>query len=178
MMVAAAPLVLQTMPDITALILDDHEWFRRRFAALDDVREPADLEAVWQPLATRLETHADAEEQVFYPHLRRRADPGGEEMRDAIRDHNKIRRAVADAAAQPVASSAWFEAVGRARAENSDHLREEEDEALPDFRKHASLELRERLGTEWMRFKAAHPAGQSVSGDPVDVESYMKRTEP
>jgi hypothetical protein len=29
-----------------------------------------------------------------------------------------------------------------------------------------------------MRFKAAHPAGQGVSGDTVDVEGYMKRTEP
>jgi hypothetical protein len=169
---------LKAMTDITALILDDHEWLRRRFAALDDVREAADLQAVWQPLATRLDTHADAEEKIFYPQLRRRADPGGEETRDAIRDHNKIRRAIADAARQAVGSDAWFEAVGRARAENSDHLKEEEDEVLPDFRKHANLELRERLGVEWMRFKAAHPAGQGVSGDTVDVEGYMKRTEP
>ena len=39
------------MPDITALTFDDHEWFRRRFAMLDDVREPQDLKAVGAPLA-------------------------------------------------------------------------------------------------------------------------------
>ncbi len=166
------------MPDITALIMDDHEWFRRRFAALDDAREKADLEAVWQPLATRLDAHAQAEETIFYPHLRRRADPGGDETRDAIRDHNKIRAAVAEAGRHETGSAPWHEAVGRARAENSDHLREEEDEGLPDFRKHASLELRARLGAQWLRFYADHPAGAGISGAPVDVGAYLRKTEP
>ena len=46
------------MADITALIMDDHEWFRRQFALLDDASTPEQLSAIWQPLARRLETHA------------------------------------------------------------------------------------------------------------------------
>ena len=129
------------MPDITALIMDDHEWFRRQFAALDDAREPADLDAIWGPLAVRLDTHAEAEETIFYPRLLKKADEDGEETEDAIKDHNKIRDAVADAGRFVTGSHDWFEAVGRARTENSEHLAEEEDRGsarLPQAREHGA----------------------------------------
>ncbi|MEP6852614.1 MAG: hemerythrin domain-containing protein [bacterium] len=163
------------MSDITSLIMDDHEWFRRQFARLDDVSTPADLAAVWQPLATRLDLHAEAEETVFYPHLLKRGeqDPR-EETEDAVEDHNKIRDAIAEAARQDVGSDAWFEAVGRARTENSEHLAEEEDQGLPDFRKHAGLELRAQLAEAWLRFYAEHPNGQGISGADVDPEQYLE----
>ena len=104
------------MFDITSLIMDDHEWFRRQFALLDDATSTEDLEAVWTPLATRLDTHAEAEETIFYPVLLAlgKQDPE-EETDDAIRDHNKIRDAVAEAAKHRVGTQVWFEAVGRAR---------------------------------------------------------------
>lgn len=162
------------MPDITALIMDDHEWFRRQFARLDDARTPAELAAVWTPLATRLDTHAEAEETIFYPRLLQQgAQDPEEETEDAVRDHNKIRDAIHDAAGLEVGSDEWFDAVGRARTENSEHLAEEEDEGLPDFRKHASLELRDELGVEWVRFYAEHPDGRGISGEDVDPDRYL-----
>jgi hypothetical protein len=164
------------MADVTALIMDDHEWFRRQFARLDDARTADELSAVWQPLARRLETHAQAEETIFYPALLRRGDADGaaaDETTDAIADHNKIRDAIAEAGRQQPGSPAWFEAVGRARSENSEHLAEEEDEGLPDFRKHASTELRQRLGELWLQFYAAHPDGQGISTADPDPQEYL-----
>ncbi len=166
------------MPDITSLIMDDHEWFRRQFAALDDAREESELSAVWKPLAARLQTHAEAEEAIFYPHLLKRADKDRGETKDALQDHNKIRRAVADAKAQDIGSRSWSEAVDRTRTENSNHLAEEENKVLPDFRKHASLPLRNQLGFQWLRFYADHPAGRGVSGDSVDVTRYLNENKP
>ena len=55
------------MADITALIMDDHEWFRRQFALLDDASTPEQLTAIWQPLAQRLETHATARGDHLLP---------------------------------------------------------------------------------------------------------------
>ncbi len=164
------------MPDITMLIMEAHEWFRRRFAQLDDARTPADLDAVWQALTERLAIHADAEEAIFYPCLRQRGDVDGEETKDAIRDHNKIRRAIADASAQPVAGKEWHAAVARARSENSAHLIEEEDQALPDFRKHAAMQQRIDLGAEWIRFHAVRSQRDGASLAPVDVQRYLERT--
>ncbi len=162
-------------PDITALIMDDHEWFRRQFARLDDAASDDELAAIWEPLATRLETHAQAEETIFYPALLKRGEDADDETDDAIRDHNKIRDAVAESRSHPVGTDAWFEAVGHARTENTEHLGEEEDEGLPDFRKHASRELRARLGELWAQFYAAHPDGRGIDARDRDPDEYLEQ---
>ncbi len=160
--------------DITALIMDDHEWFRRQFARLDDARDDtAELGAIWEPLATRLDTHAQAEETIFYPALLKRGEEAEDETDDAIRDHNKIRDAVAAARQHQVGSDEWFEAVGHARKENTEHLGEEEDEGLPDFRRNASWEMRARLAELWMQFYAAHPDGKGIDPSDRDPEQFL-----
>ncbi|HEX5366729.1 MAG TPA: hemerythrin domain-containing protein [Acidimicrobiales bacterium] len=166
------------MPDVTRLILDDHETLRRRFADLDDAQASGDLRALraaWEPLADLLDLHAEAEEQVFYPKLlvdgsRPRAE---DETEDAIEDHNKIRQGVRDAARHAVGSDGWWEAVGRARRENSKHIAEEEREALSNFRLTVPLEERYALGLEWIRFHARHGGESDVEGVDKDADRYI-----
>ncbi len=161
--------------DITELILDDHHRQRQAFARLDDIDtgDTERLALVWEQLASFLEVHAAAEEAVFYPELLKRADPDGEETKDAIGDHNDIRDAIAEAAGEQVGSSAWWDAVGKARSANTDHMGEEEDEGLPDFRRHASLELRDELG---LRFEAAKnpKVAETLDQDDKDPDTYVE----
>ncbi len=165
--------------DITSLIMDDHEWMRRAFARLDDARGSDQLRAAWDPLAERLDTHAQAEEEVFYPSLLRKGgEDAGDETDDAVHDHNEIREAVAAARDAEVGSDPWWSAVGKARSENSEHLAEEEDEVLPDFRRHASRQLRAELAQRWIGFYAAHPGGRGVDPGPRDVEEYLEENGP
>jgi hypothetical protein len=162
------------MDDITALILDDHHAFRVGFARLDDARGADQLRAVWEPLALHLEIHAEAEEVLLYPHLLKRGgDDADEETEDAIRDHNKIRDAITEANRHEVGSDAWWAGVWKARTENSEHLAEEEDEALPDFRKHASVELRADLGARWLTFYGEHPSGKGLRFRDKDPDRYV-----
>ena len=145
--------------DITALILDDHDTFRRGFAALDEALAPdtdpehrdAKLAEIWAPLADLLDLHAVAEEQIFYPMLLRKGDEGEavDETIDAVGDHNDIRDAVREAAAHPAGSEEWWKAVERARAENTHHMAEEEDEALPDLRRTTTRTQRIELGRQF-----------------------------
>ena len=81
------------MADITDLIFEDHQWFRRQFFYLDEAKTVEEMTAIWEPLATRLDTHADAEERIFYPALLKKSDDPDDETEDAIGDHNKIRDA-------------------------------------------------------------------------------------
>jgi Hemerythrin HHE cation binding domain len=162
------------MEDITALILDDHEAFRRGFARLDDAGTEEQLRSVWEPLALHLEIHADAEEAIFYPRLLKRSDDAEEETEDAIRDHNKIRDAIATASRRAVGSDDWWAAVWDTRRENSEHLTEEEDEVLPDFRHHASRELRAELGAQWLAFYADHPSGRGLEFRDKEPERYIE----
>lgn len=161
--------------DIVELVYADHDWLRRRFFALDDATSDEELSAVWEPLAARLDTHAQAEETVFYPALLSEGEAGDpvDETRDAIEDHNAIRDAVRDSRRHPVGSDEWWEAVGRARTENGEHLEEEEREALPDFIKSSTLKQRHELAMQWIAFYAEHPAGRGVDDSEVDVEDYL-----
>jgi hypothetical protein len=73
-----------------------------------------------------------------------------------------------------VGSEPWRTAVWQTRTENSDHLREEEDEVLPDFRKHATMELRHELGARWLTFFGEHPQGKGLSFADKDPRKYIE----
>lgn len=131
--------------DITELILFQHDRQRRMFAVLDDL-DPDDTEtlaAVWEQLATFLEVHVEAEERFFHPRVLELgsgaggADSAKDETKDAIKDHNEIRDAVARAAEHDAVSGGWWKAVVDARLADSDYMAEEEREDLVDFRRHA-----------------------------------------
>ena len=169
--------------DITQLILDDHHEQRRRFAILEQV-DRADsrlLADIWARLATFLEVHAAAEEEIFYPELLRvgqragRLGPSEAETLDAIHDHNDIRDTVAAVAGHEPGSDAWYAAVAAANLANSDHMAEEEREGLTDFRREASLQLRHHLAVLFAAYEARNFAGvRPVDRDP---EAYVRQAE-
>ena len=166
------------MADITQLILDDHDTFRREFAALDDAEGTEQLRAIWEPLAALLDLHAVAEETVFYPQLLRRGDDAEDETLDAIGDHNDIRDGVHEAARHPIGSSQWWDGVRKARMANSDHMAEEEDEALADFRRNTPLSVREELGRQFLEFKTNHADARDLDTSDKDPEGYVNAVSP
>jgi hypothetical protein len=166
--------------DITQLILDDHAEQRRLFAIIEQI-DPSDtksLASVWKRLSTFLEVHAETEEKIFYPALlrvgRKAGDRDGveEETLDAIKDHNEIRDAVAEAADKPVGSDEWYEAVAGANKANGDHMAEEEREGLTSFRRYAPLELRHKLGVNFISYETRHVTG--VVPVDKDPEQYVE----
>ena len=164
------------MADIVELIYEDHDWFRKRFLLLDGCRTSEELSAVWEPLADRLDTHAQAEEDVFYPVLLRKGGEGGDpedEAEDAITDHNEIRDAVRASREAEVDSDDWWAAVNKAREENGEHLEEEEREALTDAIKSLSLEQRHELAMKWLVFYSRHRAGRGVDDTDKDPDEYI-----
>lgn len=162
------------MLDVTALILLDHETLRRQFAMLDDAGDdPAALGAIWRGLSRLLEVHATCEETIFYPALLKKGENAEDETEDAIDDHNSIRDAVREAEKHEVGSEPWWKAVGEAREENSEHLGEEEREALSDFRRNATDAMRAKLAVAWLDWRYEHDSGAGVSTKDKDVKTYI-----
>jgi len=169
--------------DITQLILDDHHEQRRLFAILEQIdrSDTESLSAVWNRLAAFLDTHAEAEEKIFYPALleagieaRRKAGVEDETL-DAIDDHNEIRDAVAEVAKHPVGSDGWFGAIAGANEANGDHMAEEEREGLTDFRRITSLQHRHDLAVAFTAYEARHVLGvEPVDKDP---KTYIRQAE-
>ena len=166
-------------PDVTRLILDEHEVFRSQFVALWDLRPAGDtesIEAAWQPLADLLEVHAKAEEEIVYPVLLKRgSDDAPEETDDAIRDHNEIRDAIRSAGDATLGSDMWWEAVMACRKANDEHLAEEERDVIPDFREHSTEGLRSDLGVRWTAFHSEHRGARGVPGDDVAPNEYIEQ---
>ena len=93
-------------------------------------------------------------------------DRAEHEAVDALRDHDKIRDGIRRASGVQVGSPDWLQAVGDVRKVNSEHLAEEEDEGFPDFRKHATWELRKNLEARWLPHnKPAQPSSHSSATD-------------
>jgi hypothetical protein len=166
--------------DIAQLIADDHAEQRRLFALIDELSptQTGALKSVWTRLRVLLDTHALAEERFFYPELLkigRGADDESpsDETRDAIKDHNEIRDTAANVDRQQVGSKQWFEAVAACNKANSDHMAEEERQGLTDFRRNADLELRHRLGVQFIQFESEHLTGEGVKPVDRDVDAYV-----
>lgn len=165
--------------DITQLILDDHHEQRRLFAMIDEIdrADTPSLAAVWQRLSTFLEVHAATEEAIFYPAVLRVGTGAGgrkdakDETKDAIKDHNEIRDAVQAVSRHAVGTDAWFGAVDAANKANSEHMGEEEREALTDVRRHASLDERHALGVRFAAYEMAHVTG--VAARDVSPKDYV-----
>lgn len=141
------------------------------FALLDEVgKDPERLKPVWDRLSVLLEVPADAEERLPYPRLLTvGAGAGGpprasDEAKDAIHDHEGIRRA----SHHPVGSDDWWQAVIDTRTAKSNHMAEEEREALADFRRHAAPQTRHELGIEFAVYEAPHTGGVSLVGKDPD----------
>lgn len=167
------------MADITQLILDDHDSFRRQFAQLDELRHDAEQAGpIWAGLAAALEVHASAEEEHFYPALLALGGDAVEETDDAIGDHDDIRDASRRAEGLEVGGEDWWKAVDDARAANTEHMGEEEDEALADARRNMPLEQREELGVRFQVFKQAHPGAAGLSGEDKDPQAYVEEHRP
>jgi hemerythrin superfamily protein len=166
--------------DITQLISDDHNEQRRLFALIEEIG-PSNrdaLKAVWTRLRVLLDTHALAEERFFYPELLklgRGADQESpvEETRDAIKDHNEIRDTAGEVDKKDVGSDEWFDAVAACNKANSDHMAEEERQGLTDFRRHTDLQLRHRLGMEFLQFESGHLTGDGVKPVDRNVDQYV-----
>ncbi len=163
------------MTDITHLILDDHDAFRRQFAQLDELRDdPEQAGQIFAGLAAFLEMHAAAEEEHFYPTLLKKGgEDGEEETEDAIGDHDDIRDGSRRAESAKVGSDEWWQAVDDIRAANTEHMSEEEDGALASARRTVSREEREALGVKFQTFKNAHPGAQGLSGEDKDPKRYI-----
>ena len=166
--------------DIVELILADHHEQRRMFALLDEIgNDPDLLQPVWKRLSVLLEVHADAEERLFYPRLLEageepaaRTTPGTRRRTPSVITTTSG-TASAGPAGHPVGSREWWLAVTDTRSANSDHMGEEEREALADFRRHASLRARHELGVQFAAYEAAHAAG--VPLEDKDPDRYVRR---
>ncbi len=140
----------------------DHRRIRRLCQALADAARwsgssgPGWTPAhVWQRLASLLEAHARAEEEICYLPMYRGHAHAAERRREAVADHDDIREAISEARLRRAGSRLWWVAVSAVPAVTIGHLDQEERGPLAASLPRLAMWQRRELGRQYAGFVTA-----------------------
>jgi hypothetical protein len=147
--------------EIGELIVTDHARILRLFKALDDLARRGDsavarsaLAQVWARLASLLEVHTRAEEEICFPLVF-----GGASALDlletATADHDDIREAVAEARLLEVGAARWWQLTSAIHAACIEHFAREERGPLAQICCSLPPEKSKVLVRQWAAFAAS-----------------------
>ena len=149
--------------EIGELIFAEHARILRLFGALDGLvrrGEPAAtklaLDQIWQRLASLLEVHTRAEEEVCFPFVFGTGGAALDFVEEATADHGDLREAVAEARLLDVGSSRWWQVIAAARAACTEHFASEERGPLAQICGSVPPETSKVLVRRWTAFTAAN----------------------
>lgn len=156
--------------DIITLILDDHKPLKSLIKILKDSDKHGlrERRKAFEEFATLLELHAKPEERVLYDHMKHDKELREEALEGDV-EHGLADQMVEEA--QRTTDTDLWSARVKVLAELVEHhIKEEEEELLPDFRTHSTLEERVLLGQEFFSAKSEllddeMPAERAVERD-------------
>lgn len=142
----------ESKEDIIELILEDHKALKNLIKVMketeNDLEERQEAFAEFAPLLT---THAKPEEGTMYNFMKE-----DEELREQGFEGD-VEHNLADQLVEEIKRTddedLWSARVKVLAELVEHHIEEEEEELLPDFRKHSEKEERSELGREFMRLK-------------------------
>lgn len=135
--------------DVLDLITDDHRLFERLLAQLRDAT--GDRDAVRRAFADVLIAHGEAEEELVYPVLRRRAEDVGEhEVEHGHEEHAEGNQALLKVLElKGTDTQAFDDAVEELSNLVAHHIAEEELTIISPARESVGERVRRELGEKW-----------------------------
>lgn len=147
--------------EIGELIVTEHARILRLFRALDDLARRSDpavarlrLAQVWARLASLLEVHTRAEEEICFPAVFGHGACTPAFMDTAIADHDDIREAIAETRLLEVGSAPWWQLIGSTHAACVQHFASEEQGPLTQFCRSLPPASSKVLVRQWAAFAA------------------------
>jgi hemerythrin superfamily protein len=140
------------MPEQDALTLlkSDHDTVKELFAKFDSLGERAEKskDSVVQQICRELTVHAQIEEEIFYPRVRRAGKEEKNEVLEGIEEHALIKELVAELEGMTSTEETFDPKVKVLKEQVEHHVEEEETEMFPDVRKTIDKDELVRLGEE------------------------------
>jgi hemerythrin-like domain-containing protein len=117
--------------DAIAMLKEDHRRVRHLFQEYEAATDPRTKRELAEEVCTELETHAQLEEQIFYPAVHEESQEGPELVQEAIEEHQKVKNLIV--ALQEIGpDNREFDAKFRDLMQNVEHhVEEEETEMFP-----------------------------------------------
>ena len=149
------------MSEIGELIVTEHGRILRLFRALDDLARRGDsavaplaLSQVWARLASLLEVHTRAEEEICFPLMIGSGASTLDLVEMAIADHDDIREAVAEARLLEVGAARWWQLILAIHTACIEHFAREERGPLARFCRSLPPATSKVLVRQWAAFAA------------------------
>jgi hemerythrin superfamily protein len=135
--------------DIFRLIMADHEKLSELFEQLHAQRGTSGHRAqIFAQLKEALESHAIAEEQVFYPALQA-LDVTQELAFEAMEDHRLVKELLAEMASASIGSPEWDEQLEILEENVEEHIAEEESDIFDAARQLFTPKQASELAERW-----------------------------
>jgi len=134
------------------MLKEDHRRVRDLFQEYEAAMDPRTKRELAEEVCTELETHAQLEEQIFYPAVNEESQEGPELVQEAIQEHQKVKDMIA-ALREIGPDNREFDAKFRELMQNVEHhVEEEETEMFPLAEQELSEDL-EEIKTEMQELK-------------------------
>jgi hypothetical protein len=147
--------------EIGELIVTEHARILRLFRALDDLARRGDpavarlaLSQVWARLASLLEVHTKAEEEICFPVAFGSGASALDLAETATADHDDIREAVAEARLLEAGSARWWQLISAIHTACTEHFAGEERGPLAQICGSLPPEKSKVLVRQWAAFAA------------------------
>jgi Hemerythrin HHE cation binding domain len=147
--------------ELGELIVTEHAQILRLFGALDDLARRGDsavarlaLSQVWARLASLLEVHTRAEEEICFPLVFGGGASTLDVVETATADHDDIRDAVAEARLLEAGSARWWQLISAIHTACTEHFASEEQGPLAQVYGSLPPEKSKVLVRQWAAFAA------------------------
>lgn len=146
------------MSDAIQLLEEQHAEATALFLKLERLTDARILAETFRLLDSRLRDHTAIEEEIFYKAFRERARDRKQasEIDEALREHGEVKNLLADAERADPSSMDFKRAIFSLKQAVQHHVREEEQEILPQAARLFSTSELDDLGFRMMQFMSLH----------------------
>ena len=129
--------------DAIAMLKEDHRRVKDLFQEYEAVTDPRTKRELAEEACVELETHAQLEEQIFYPAVNEESEEGPALVQEAMQEHQKVKDLIA-ALREIGPDNHEFDAKFHELIQNVEHhVEEEENEMFPLAEQELEAELDE-----------------------------------
>ena len=135
--------------DAFQILSKDHRTVEQLFEKIEkaDNRGTKHREQLFQNLRQELELHAELEEKIFYPEMKKHAGTKGL-VGEALEEHGEVKQMLREIGRLSAEEDQWSEMVNELKMAVQHHVREEEERMFPAARKELDKRRQDELGQQ------------------------------